>query len=321
MARGGTIFGAAAVLAALVGWGGAALAGPRCTAVARVSGAPALAGSVVALLRERGVPVTGESACGVISAVVASEEERVRVTIIDSDGRVVERMVDDAEGAATAVESWARGDLLDPLLAAREVPARPAMDREAPRAIEIEDESRPAARRVDVAALAEAALSNDGALWAGARAQGCVEIGATCIGAMLRYAVDTEVEGTAADQFSHRSAIDLLLVGEVPIDLDRGRFSITPGLGVGLGALRANREEECDECSDEATALLLRGQLAGTARINRSWDIRLDLFAVWAPFAEKKIGEIDMDPNDEPWLAGAPSWVSGVGLGLVYGGL
>jgi hypothetical protein len=148
-----------------------------------------------------------------------------------------------------------------------------------------------------------------------------VEIGATCIGAMLRYAVDTEVEGIAADQFSHRSAIDLLLVGEVPIELDRGRFSITPGVGVGLGALRAHREEECDECSDEATALLLRGQLAGTARINRSWDIRLDLFAGWAPFAEKKIGETDMDPNDEPWLAGAPSWVSGVGLGLVYGGL
>lgn len=300
---------------------GSAIAGPRCTAVARVSGAPVLVRPVVALLRERGVPVEGESECGAISAVVASEDERVRVTIIDDDGRVVERVVDDAEGAATAVESWARGDLLDPLLAAREAPPRPAVDREAPRAIAIESESRPAARRVDVAALAEAAMSDDGALWAGARAQGCVEIGATCMGAMLRYAVDTEVEGIAAEQFSHRAAIDVLLVGEVPIELDRGRFAVTPGLGAGLGALRAHREEVCDECEDEATAFLLRGQLAGTARINRSWDIRLDLFAQWAPFAQKKIGETDMDANDEPWLAGAPSWVSGVGLGLVFGGL
>ncbi len=321
MARGGIIVGALAVLATLVASGGVAMAGPRCTAVARVSGAPVLVGPVVALLRERGVPVAGASTCGVISAVVASEDERVRITIIDSDGRVVERVVDDAEGAATAVESWARGDILDPLLAAREAPARPVIDREAPRAIEIADQSRPAARRVDVAALAEAALSDDGALWAGARAQGCVEIGAACVGAMLRYAVDTEVEGIASDQFSHRAAIDFLLIGELPIPLDRGRFSITPGLGAGLGALRAHREEVCDECEDEATAFLLRGQLAGAARINRSWDIRLDLFAGWAPFAQTKIGETDMDVNDEPWLAGAPAWVSGIGLGLVYGGL
>jgi hypothetical protein len=278
---------------------------------------------VVALLRERGVPVAGESACGVISAVVASEEERVRVTIIDGDGRMVERMVDDAEGAATTVESWARGDIVDPLLAARAAPPLPSVDREAPRDIEIdsENQSRPAARRVDIGALAEVALSDDSALWAGARAQGCVEIGATCIGAMLRYAVDTEIEGIAADQFSHRSAIDLLLIGELPIDLARGRFSLIPGLGAGLGALRAHREEVCDECEDEAIALVLRGQVAGTARINPSWDIRLDLFTGWAPFGQEKIGEIDMDVDDEPWLAGAPSWLYGIGLGLVYGGL
>ncbi|HEU5061116.1 MAG TPA: hypothetical protein VFU21_31510, partial [Kofleriaceae bacterium] len=175
--------------------------------------------------------------------------------------------------------------------------------------------------RVDVGALVEAALSEDGALWAGVRGHGCVEIGPTCVGAMLRYAVDTEVEGRTVDQSSHRSAIDLLVLTEVPIELDRGRFSVTPALGAGLGALRASREEECDECEDEAIALLLRGQVAGTARINRSWDIRLDLFTSWAPFAQPRIGEIDGDPDDEPWLAGAPSWVSGVGLGLVYGGL
>jgi hypothetical protein len=158
-------------------------------------------------------------------------------------------------------------------------------------------------------------------VWAGVRGQGCVEIGPTCIGAMLRYAVDTEIEGPTVDQSSHRSAIDLLVLAELPIELDRGRFSLTPGLSAGLGAVRARREEVCDECEDEATALLLRGHLAGTARISRSWDIRLDVFAGWAPFAQPRIGETDMDANDEPWLAGAPSWVSGLGLGLVYGGL
>ena len=312
---------AAVVVAALAGSsGGRAVAGQRCTAVAQVSGAPVLVGPVVALLRERGVPVNGSSECGTISAVLASEEERVRVTIIDGDGRVVERLVDDAEGAATAVESWARGDLTDPLLAARQAPPRPAVDREAPRVIEA-DASRPAARRVDVGALAEAALSDDGALWTGVRGQACVELGAVCAGALLRYAVDVENGGLAEDKLSHRSAIDFMLAAELPIALDRGRFAITPGIAAGVSALRASRDEVCDECEDEAIALLLRGQVAGTARINRSWDLRLDLFTGWAPFAQEKLGETDMDVNDEPWLAGAPTLVYGLGLGLVYGGL
>jgi len=231
--------------------------------------------------------------------------------------------VDDVEGAATAVESWARGDLTDPLLAAREAPARPAMDREAPQPIEVE-ESSPAGlsgRQVDVAAMVEMALSNDGALWAGGRAQACVGIGPICAGAILRYAIDTENGGLAEDKLSHRQAIDVLASAELPIHLDRGRFSVAPGLALGLGALRAQRTETCDECTDEAIALTMRGQLAATARLGRAWHARLDLSFGWAPFAEEEIGETDMDPNDEPFLAGQPTRIYAAGLGLVYGGL
>jgi hypothetical protein len=315
------VLAVAVALAALAGGERRAAAGSRCTAVARVSGAPLLVGPVVALLRERGVPVEGSSDCGTISAVVASEDERVRITIIDGDGRVVERLVDDVEGAATAVESWARGDLLDPLLAAREAPPRPVVEHEAPSPIAIEEDRPGPTRRLDVGALAEASLSDDGALWTGARLQGCVAIGRVCIGAMLRYAHDTEVEGVAADKFSHRSAIDLLVIGELPIQVARGRFAVAPGLAAGIGALRADREESCDSCTDEAVALLGRAQVAGTLRINRVWNLRLDLSASWAPYADGLIGETDMDPDDEPPLAGAPTWVGGAGLGLVYGGL
>lgn len=322
MARGALI---AVAAWAVSGWGGAgtAAAGPRCTQVARVSGAPVLVGPVLALLRERGVPVEGASQCGAISAVLASEDERVRVTIIDGDGRIVERVVDDVDGAATAVESWARGDLTDPLLAAREAPLRPAADGEAPRPIEISDAARAPAtgRRVDVGALVEAALSDDGALWAGLRAQGCIELGPVCAGALLRYAVDTENGGLAEDKLSHRQAIDMMLLGELPIHLDRGRFALAPGLAIGLGALRAQRDEVCDECEDEAVALMARGQIAGSARLGRSWDLRLDLSFGWAPFAQEEIGETDMDVNDEPFLAGQPTRIYAAGLGLVYGGL
>jgi hypothetical protein len=320
MARGAII--AVAMLAASLGGARAAAAGSRCTAVARVSGAPVLVGPVLALLRERGVPVEGASACGAISAVVASEDEHVRVTIIDGDGRMVERVVDDVEGAATAVESWARGDLTDPLLAAREAPARPALDHEAPQPIEAE-QAAPASlsgHRLDLAALVEMALSDDGALWAGLRAQACVGIGPVCAGAILRYAVDTENGGLAEDKLSHRQAIDVLASAELPIQLDRGRFAVSPGLAVGLGALRAQRTETCDECTDEAVALTLRGQVAASARLSRSWHARLDLSFGWAPFAEEEIGETDMDPNDEPFLAGQPTRIYGAGLGLVYGG-
>src|SRR5688500_13087433 len=142
-----------------------AAAEPRCTAAARVSGAPALVGPVVHLLRERGVPVGGTSQCGAISAVLASEEERVRITIIDSDGRTIERVVDDVEGAATAVESWARGDLLDPLLAARSAPleARQAPDREPPPVIEVRSGPEPRSRDIELGALADFTYSGDGA--------------------------------------------------------------------------------------------------------------------------------------------------------------
>jgi hypothetical protein len=320
MARGAII--ALFVVASSLGGARAAAAGSRCTAVARVSGAPVLVGPVLALLRERGVPVEGASSCGAISAVVASEDEHVRVTIIDGDGRIVERVVDDVEGAATAVESWARGDLTDPLLAAREAPARPAVDREAPQPIEIEDGSRAtvSGRQVTVGALVEMALSNDGALWAGLRAQGCVELGPICAGALFRYAVDTENGGLAEDKLSHRQAIDAMATAELPIDIDRGRFAVAPGLALGLGALRAQRTEVCDECEDEAVGLLMRGQIAASARLGRSWSVRLDLAFGWAPYAEEQIGETDMDANDEPFLAGQPTRLYAAGLGLVYGG-
>jgi len=322
MAKGGIIVAAAVVAAGSGSSGRLAVAGPRCTAVAQVSGAPTLVGPVVALLRERGVPVAGASECGAIRAVVASEDERVRVTIVDGDGRVSERLVDDVEGAATTVESWARGDLLDPLLASRQAPARPAVDRDAPHVIATEEADAGGPRRgLDIAALAEATLSDDNAVWAGARLQGCVELGAVCTGVMLRYAVDTKVEGPTELLQSYRTAIDLLLMTELPIRIDRGRFSLTPGLGAGLGALRAHRDEVCDECEDEAIALQLRGQVAGTARLSRSWEFRLDLSVGWAPYAQAEIGEIDQDLNDELPLAGAPTWLFGMGLGLVYGGL
>ncbi len=321
MARGAII--AVAIAASSAGGVRPAAAGQRCTAVARVSGAPVLVGPLLSLLRERGVPVEGASACGAISAVVASEDERVRVTIIDGDGRMVERVVDDVEGAATAVESWARGDLTDPLLAAREAPPRPAVDPEAPRPIEIADGAGAPAvgHRVEVGALAEAALSNDGALWGGLRAQACVDLGPICAGALLRYAIDTENGGLAEDKLSHRQAIDMMASAELPIRIDRGRFAVTPGLALGLGALRAQRTETCDECEDEAVALVMRGQIAGSARLGRSWSARLDLGFGWAPFAEEEIGETDMDANDEPFLAGQPTRYYAAGLGLVYGGL
>jgi len=321
MARGAII--TVAIAAASLGGVRAAAAGSRCTAVAHVSGAPVLVGPLLALLRERDVPVEGASSCGAISAVVASEDEHVRVTIIDGDGRIVERVVDDVEGAATAVESWARGDLTDPLLAAREAPPRPAVDPEAPSAIEVEDGSSPplAGHRLDVGALVEMALSDDGALWAGVHAQVCVQLGPICAGTLLRYAVDTENGGLAEDMLSHRQAIDVLATAELPIRLDRGRFAVAPGLAFGLGALRAQRTETCDECTDEAVGLLMRGQIAGSARLGPSWDVRLDLSFGWSPFAEEEIGETDMDPNDEPFLAGQPTRVYAAGLGLVYGGL
>lgn len=311
---------AAALAAALAG---GARAEPPCTPLVRVSGEPALAGQVIALLRERGLPVDRPGRCGTLTAVLTASGERTRITIVDAEGRTVERTAEDVRAAATVIESWARGDVAAPLLAGRDAPARPAQtaDREAP-------PSPPAPtivveRLIEIGAGADAGLASDGALWTGAHARACVNVGSLCAGALVRYQIDTEARGDSIVRDTSRSALDLLLTAELP--LRRGRAALWPGVAIGQTSLRATRRSQDRERIDRSS-LAVRGSAAVGYRVARSWWLRADLALGWSPFGARRLeeiagGEEEPDPQDGEPLAGFAPVQGWLGVGLVYGGL
>jgi hypothetical protein len=139
---------------------------------------------------------------------------------------------------------------------------------------------------------------------------------------MLRHVADLERSGDAAALGSARSAIDILLIVERP--WSRGRLAATPGAGVGLSSLRADRVyfgADLEDEHDEAGSLHLRASLAGTYRIAGAWAARLDLALGASPWAPTRLGELDGEAQDEPALAGVPRLQGWLGLGLAYGGL
>lgn len=289
-----------------------AAAGP-CTPVVRVSGEPALVGPVVDLLRARRLAVAGASRCGAVSAALAAAGpgERVRVTIVDPDGRTIERIADDVEGAATAIESWARRDVSDPLLQARAVAVGPAP---AAAAVDEPEAAPGGTRSVEVELGADGGVSDDGALWAGARARGCVQLGALCVGGLARYARDSEARGDSAEFESSRHSVSLLLTADLP--LRRGRLWWSPGAGIGQASIHASRGQD----TEDTIALQLRGHLAAGWRLAGPWSLRVDLAAEYAPLANTRLGDEPDDSGDDMPLAGAPRWLGWLALGIAYGG-
>jgi hypothetical protein len=189
---------AAVVLVALVAVARPASADPPCIPLAQVSGDPALVATVTRVLYERGLSSSGSSACGTVSAEVAPRDERVWIRLTDADGRTVERVADDGEGAATTIESWTRQDVVDPLLAAREtmsaVTPPPAGARRP--AVQSTGVVSPSSRAGwELSALGVAALSDDGALWSGVRAQFSARVAMLSLGGRVGVALDTGAVG------------------------------------------------------------------------------------------------------------------------------
>jgi hypothetical protein len=300
-----------------------ARAEPTCIPVVRVSGDPAVATPVMQMLRRRGVSVSGESRCGALTAVLTSRGEQTLITIVDPEGRMVERAAVDAEAVATVIESWVRGDLSAPLLAAREPPVqRQAADRESPPPIAqtVALETRP----IEVGAAAGAGLSSDGALWTAAHAQACVTVGPMCAGALVRLANDTESQGDSVERTTSRTAMDMLLVADLP--LRRGGLALTPGIGIGQTSLRARRGSGERE-RVTTTGLTLRARVGASVRVTGAWSLQADLAVGASPFARKLLREEQFGPedpddaDDAAPLSGVPRMHGWFGVGLLYGGL
>jgi hypothetical protein len=302
--------------------------GETCRPLARLDGDPELVAAVGDVLRARAVPVApGDDTCGeVVATLHPDAEARVRVAIVDADGRQVERIARDADAAATAIESWTRPDLADPLLAARAAP-RPvaiAPGESPPDPVVTSVAAAPHVRRAEIAAALEAGVAPDGSLWRGVRAAGCFHLGAVCVGALARFAEDTLRDGDAVAVGSRRSVVELSLIAAAPRTV--GALTLTPAIGLGQASFVAERRAtdtaDLDEDEhDESSTLHLRGSVGAQLRVTGAWAIRADVALGWAPRAPEQMGELDNEPDDEAPLAGAPRTIGWLGLGLAYEGL
>jgi hypothetical protein len=331
---------AAVCFLALVAATGRASAEPPCIPLARVSGDPVLVATVTRVLYERGLSSSGTSACGTVSAEVVPRDERVWIRLTDADGRTVERVADDGEGAATTIESWTRQDVVDPLLAVRATAPVVNVSAVRPR--------RPAARSTQVvapagppgwelSALGVAAVSDDGALWSGARAQFSARVAVLSIGGRVGVALDTGAAGVTSagcvrrgtGDFAYRDAeagcdtsrvaLDLVLVGEVPFSL--GRLALTPGLRTGaadpVGLARIRRRRRAAGRRERAPP---EAHLGVSLPLARAWSMRFDMTGSACPTARRWLGATDApsDPEYVPSLAGTPAAQGSIGIGLAY---
>lgn len=306
----------------LVATASRAAADPPCKPSAQLKGERPVVIAIDPMLRARGIdvvaPASSEApafvarACRYVTAEVATGGSRVMVWITDADGRRAQRLTDDAEAAATVIESWARGDLVDPLLVARATLEVGSFDTASSSTTARVGAVRSRPRYL-VTGGGDVGVSGDGALWAGARAQGCGMIGAFCIGGVIRYAIDLERSGDTAELSTGRTALALAVTGERPVR--RGRFVVSPGIGVGLISVTATREREGE--IEQASAVNARVAIAGALELADAWSFRADVVAELAPFARTRLGEAD---GIDRQLAASPKLQTWFGISLAYGG-
>ncbi|MFN0250408.1 MAG: hypothetical protein ACKV2T_26245 [Kofleriaceae bacterium] len=298
-----------------------AAADPPCKPSAQLKGEHAVVIAIEPMLRARGIdgvvaastdPAFVASSCRSVTAEVATLGARIMVWVTDADGRRAQRLTEDTEAAATIIESWARGDLVDPLLDARATLEVGPFDTASSSTTTSVGTIRSRPRYL-VTGGGDVGVSGDGALWAGARAQGCGMIGAFCVGGALRYAIDLERSGDTAELGTGRTALALMATGERL--MRRGPFVMSLGVGVGLASVTATRDQENE--LEQASALSARIATAGALELADAWSIRADLVAELAPFARARLGEAD---GIDRQLAASPKLQTWFGISLAYGG-
>jgi hypothetical protein len=211
------------------------LAGTACVPVARVEGTGAEWSDVVTELGRRGIATSSiPEGCSVVRAELRQVGEGLVVRVVDADGRTTERTTHTPAAAATFIESWTRGDVVAPLLVARADPAI-AHRVPTPDKTTTPNNSR-LATALSLSTAAETSVATDGSIWFGVNAGVCVPIGPVCAGALARVASDSGWAGDSEDQRSSRLAADVLLGAAFPTR--RGRLTVLPGLGLGLGWMR-----------------------------------------------------------------------------------
>ncbi|MDZ4696846.1 MAG: hypothetical protein SGI86_17035 [Deltaproteobacteria bacterium] len=266
---------------------------------------PEVASEVTAFLSRSGIANNFAAAgCGIVLARVDRVGGGLQVRIKDASGRISQRDVSSVAAAGALIESWARSDVPASLLF--------PIDEGDATVVDVQRDaiaSAPVVAAVfGVAFSAETTVSDDGSSWMGARASGCVRVGAVCVGVLGRFASDMENQRPASEVARERTAVDGLLGVGMPIGI--GGLTLQPGVAFGVGWLRsqitqfestrnANEDVEVDgdaDAEEEEDSLVtdvrsgvgLRAEASMTLgwKVHRAIGVELTLATTVAPAAE-----------------------------------
>lgn len=220
-----------------------------CLPAVALDGDPALVEALVRRLEALGVLTTEgrrEPGCPPLEATVFGRPGEIAVTLRDAEGRAPSRTVRDVEVAASWIESWARRDLIDPLLSPQG-DRPPGAPRPIPTATGVALEPPRPPQPSSASVAGELGFSDDGTPWWGARAGWALGVGRIRPLAQARVATNRH-HAAATQSVTERIAAELLLGAEVDV-LTSERFRLRPGLAGGIGWLSsargADRGEGC----------------------------------------------------------------------------
>ncbi len=260
-----------------------------------LNGDPGLVRDVGKLLVQRGVEL---GACPELQVSISRSADGI---VVAQDG--AERHVSEPISAAIVLESWARADVAEPLLAAHELvldeaPLTLAADRKAPRGMQ-------------VFAAVEDSLASDRTDWTGVGGGACMMVGRICVAGRARYAKVVDGPGPWQHELD-RTGSELLLGGDVPLHF--GRATVSPGFGGGVGMIDTRSDDRDDHM--HSTTPGLRADAHAALSYPLGDRLSLDLtFAVDMTEATHFQSMPAFALPNEPWL------LARVGAGLRYGDL
>lgn len=282
-------------------------------------GDEAVAKAVSALLLTAGVQTTGERHCVTVIAELRREPDgRLGVRLADTQGRSTDRRVSDAETAAAVIESWARVDLVAPML---EAPAPAvaevelAAPEQAPSAAskpETHAGGVPTPARHDFGATAwlGVSLANDNSLWTDLSIAACLRVGAACLGAELRGSFDTEAHRVTLE--TDRGEVGGLLSAEFVLAIPETRWRVSPGVAAGAGYVSSETEE---------------GHVVSRGDVSMRLGVFTYVSAALAPgvhlagrlgFEVAPVARTHAQPKDGVLIAGLPRWYLRFAVGVRY---
>lgn len=285
-----------------------------CTPTALLKGSDEVVASITPMLSARGIATEIIDGCPYVHVTISARGSAFTVTIEDPYGRSHDHLVGGADIAATLIESWVDPFQEAPLLAARgwsrPSPNKvPIIDDDIPRVLA---RSRDPVRTLGGSVALETSLGSDGSTWWGGAAATCMRLGPTCVGANVRLASDARLSGSSETLETGRTALDLLLVADVPIRW--GDLAVTFGVGVGVGWIRSSVVGPTGAVEIDAGGLRADAHALFELPISAALAVELRASVTASPLAH-----VSRYVEDGSMLAGEPRGFARLSVGLRYG--